>query len=56
MQEVILVILFLGALVYMGRNLWKQYKAESGCATSGCDACAPEESKKAVKLPGHLKS
>lgn len=53
MQEVIIIVLFLGAAFFMGRRLYKQYKAESGCA-SGCDACSPE--KKEFKLPGHLKS
>lgn len=54
MQEVIIAILFLAAAIYMGRKIFKQYKAESGCASAGCDSCAPV--KKEVKLPGHFKS
>ncbi len=53
MQEIIIAILFLGAAFFMGRKFYKQYKADSGCAT-GCDSCAP--AKKEIKLPGHLKS
>ena len=54
MQEVIIAILFLAAAIFMGRKIFKQYEAESGCASAGCDACAP--TKKEIKLPGHLKS
>jgi len=53
MQEGIVILLFVAAAIYMGRKLYKQYKAESGCA-AGCDSCAPP--KKDFKLPGHLKS
>lgn len=54
MQEVIIAILFIAAAFFMGRRLYRQYKAENGCA-SGCDSCTPP-TKKEFKLPGHLKS
>mgnify|MGYP000212234625 CR=1 FL=1 len=57
MQEIIIGILFVGAIFFMGRYLWKQYKADSGCASSGCDACVPsDEANKKIKLPGHFSS
>ena len=52
MQEAIVIVLVVAAAAFMGRRIYKQYKAEAGCA-SGCDSCAPV--KKEVKLPGHLK-
>ena len=52
MQELILVVLLVAAIAYMGRRIYRQYKAKSGCA-SGCDSCAP--TTKEVKLPGHFK-
>ncbi len=53
MQEVIVIILFLAAAIYMGRKLYKRYDTGSGCASSGCDSCAP--TKKDFKIPEHLK-
>lgn len=53
MQELILVVLLVAAIAYMGRRIYRQYKAKSGCASAGCDACAP--TTKEVKLPGHFK-
>ncbi|MFY0591586.1 hypothetical protein [Roseivirga sp.] len=53
MQEALVIVLFITAAIFMGRKVYMKYKAPSGCASSGCDACAPTE--KAVKLPDHLK-
>lgn len=51
MQEIILGILFLGALFFMGRMIWRQYKAEDGCA-EGCHSCdVSKHAKKPVSLP-----
>ncbi|MHA7099414.1 FeoB-associated Cys-rich membrane protein [Roseivirga pacifica] len=55
MQEVILIIVFVAAIGFMARKFYRDYKSESGCASSGCNACSPTE-KKDIKLPGHLKS
>lgn len=52
MQEVIIGILFLAALFFMGRKLYRQYKAKDSCAT-GCEKCSP--SGKDFKIPEHLK-
>ena len=52
MQEIIVVALFLLAAVFMGRRIFKQYQAKSGCASAGCDACATD---KKVELPAHFK-
>ncbi|WP_176723322.1 FeoB-associated Cys-rich membrane protein [Roseivirga misakiensis] len=54
MQEILVVILFITAAIFMGRKIYMKYKAPSGCASAGCDACAP--TKKSVKLPEHFKS
>jgi len=54
MQEVAVIILFLVAAIYMGKKLYKRYDTGGGCASSGCDSCAPV--KKEFKLPDHLKS
>ena len=39
-QQLIVALLFLGALVYLGRLLYRSFKAKSaaGCA-SGCGKC-----------------
>ncbi|MBL6445002.1 FeoB-associated Cys-rich membrane protein [Fulvivirga sp. 29W222] len=39
MQETIIIILFLGALGYLGNMLYKQTKSDSGCSKNcGCDS------------------
>lgn len=39
MQEVFIIILFLGALAYLGNMLYKQTKGDSGCSKNcGCDS------------------
>jgi hypothetical protein len=37
-QQIIIVILFLAAVVYLGRLVYKSFQAKSGCAT-GCGKC-----------------
>ncbi|WP_189628950.1 FeoB-associated Cys-rich membrane protein [Roseivirga thermotolerans] len=54
MQEIIIGILFLAALFFMGRKVYRQYKAKDSCAT-GCEKCSPS-SNKDFKLPEHLKN
>ena len=38
MQELIIVLLFAGALIYLGNVIYRQTKKESGCASSCCDS------------------
>ncbi len=54
MQELLVAVLFLAAAAFMGRRIYLQYQAKSGCASAGCDACAPEEKK--IELPAHFKN
>jgi hypothetical protein len=37
-QEIIILFLFIGALAYIGRLLYKQFQVKSACA-SGCNKC-----------------
>jgi hypothetical protein len=52
MQEIIIGILFLGALFFIGRMLWRQYNSEDGCG-DGCHGCDTSEFDKKT-LPNHL--
>jgi len=52
MQEIIVGLLFLSAAIFMGRRIYKQYQAKSGCASAGCNACGTD---KKVELPAHFK-
>lgn len=47
MQEVIIIILFLGALVYLGNLLYKHIKGDAGCASNCCDS--PVKNLKNIK-------
>jgi len=38
LQQIILLLLFFGAVFYLGRILYKSFHAKSGCA-SGCGKC-----------------
>lgn len=38
MQELFIILLFLGALGYLGNMLYKQTKGDSACS-SGCGSC-----------------
>jgi hypothetical protein len=38
-QEVLLAIIFTGALAYLGRVVYRQFQAKSACA-SGCGKCS----------------
>lgn len=37
-QEILLAIIFTGALVYLGRVVYRQFQLKSACAT-GCGKC-----------------
>lgn len=37
-QQVIIAVLFVGALAYIGRVIYRNFQARSGCA-SGCGQC-----------------
>ncbi|WP_082338171.1 FeoB-associated Cys-rich membrane protein [Roseivirga seohaensis] len=57
MQEVIVGIVFLVALIFIGRHFYNQYKSESGCP-KGCGSCdiSKEVKKMDFKMPEHLKN
>lgn len=44
-QEIAVGIIFLGALAYLGRIVYKQFQAKSACAT-GCAKCGAVDFKK----------
>ena len=44
-QNILVVLLFLGAMAYLSNLLFKQFKGTSGCA-SGCNKCATVDFKK----------
>ena len=44
-QVALVIILFIGALAYLGRILYKQLQAKSACA-SGCGKCNVVDFKK----------
>ncbi len=52
MQEIIIAILFLGALFFVGRMIRRQYKAEDGCG-EGCHGCDTSQFDKET-LSAHL--
>jgi hypothetical protein len=37
-QEIVVSLIFIGALAYLGRLLYNQFQAKSACA-SGCNKC-----------------
>ncbi|WP_081675018.1 FeoB-associated Cys-rich membrane protein [Daejeonella oryzae] len=47
-QEIILIILFAGALFYVGRIIYRSLNSKNGCA-SNCNKCAADFSK--IKIP-----
>ncbi|MDX1627435.1 MAG: hypothetical protein R3345_01980 [Fulvivirga sp.] len=50
MQELLIVILFLGALTYLGILLYKSFKGDAGCSTNcGCDSPVHDYKKKLEK-------
>jgi hypothetical protein len=44
-QEVLVVLLFVVALSYLGRLIYKQFQAKAACA-SGCGKCSIVDFKK----------
>ena len=56
MEEFVVGIVFLIAVLYIGRHFDNQYMADKGCP-KGCGSCdIPKEMKKAeVRIPDHLK-
>ena len=49
-QEIIIAIIFLAAVVYFIRHFWLQAKSSSGCSTAcGCESF---EMSKKMKKPG----
>jgi len=43
-QNLIILLLFVGALVYLGYLVYKNFQAKSGCS-SGCGSCGVDFSK-----------
>ena len=39
-EDILIGVLFLAALIYVGRMIYKSFQAKSGCA-SGCGKCGP---------------
>jgi hypothetical protein len=44
LQQLLLVFIAAGALIYLGRIVYKSFKAENSCA-SGCGKCAESAQK-----------
>jgi hypothetical protein len=51
-QEIVVLLIFAGALGYLGRILYKQFQAKTACA-SGCSKCGAVDFK---KIEAELKS
>jgi hypothetical protein len=51
-QEILVAIIFIAALSYIGRLVYKQFQAKSACA-SGCAKCSVVDFK---KIEAELKS
>ncbi len=47
-QLIIVALLFLGALLYIGRMIYRTLKSKKGCA-SGCGKCSVDFSKVEAK-------
>ncbi|WP_442794506.1 FeoB-associated Cys-rich membrane protein [Pelobium manganitolerans] len=43
-QQIIVGVLFLGAIFYIGRQIYRSLKSKKGCA-SGCGKCGVDFSK-----------
>jgi len=50
-QTAIIVVLFLGAAIYLGRMLFLSFQAKKSCAT-GCGKCGVLDADKVVKEIG----
>ena len=42
-QEIILGLIFIAALFYLGRMIYRNVKRETECQGNGCPKCAPKE-------------
>ena len=38
LQQILIVVIFLGAIIYLGLMVYRAFQARSGCA-SGCGKC-----------------
>lgn len=45
LQQIIVILIFLGALTYVGWMIYKSFQAKSGCAT-GCGKCGAVDFQK----------
>jgi hypothetical protein len=39
-QEIVVLILFLAATYFIGRSIYKSWKAKDACTGAGCSKCA----------------
>ena len=44
-QEIVVALIFIAALVYLGRLVYRSFTAKSGCPT-GCGSCSAVDFKK----------
>lgn len=47
-QQIIILLVFIAALAYIGRMLYRNFAAKSGCA-SGCGSCSTIDFNKIQK-------
>lgn len=45
-QEIILGLIFVAALVYIVRMVYRNIKSDTGCQGNGCPKCAPKETQR----------
>ena len=44
-QEVILALLFVGALAFIGRMIYRNIRGEAECTGDGCPKCSPQKTQ-----------
>ena len=52
MQEILILLIFLAAVVYLGRMFWRQAKSKEPNCAKGCGGCAtinPEQLEKQIR-------
>jgi len=52
MQEILILLIFLAAVVYLGRMFWRQAKSKEPNCAKGCGGCStinPEQLEKQIR-------